>query len=137
MGICSIMLYQLLIFLIIIQCGTSLTHVTQQSLPHVWVSVYLWVSSPHNGPWTSLICSPLPNGFFPSLVHYPWAFTYQLHTSFILHTNLTPYCCLAPLAIILLCWAFSKIVCVGFVGLLSAIYCLRSNCKRDPSCSIC
>ena len=80
---------------------------------------------------------PLPNRLFHSLVHHSWTFTYQPRTSFILHENLTPHHCLTLLTIILLCLAFSKIVCVSFMGLLGAIYCLRSNCKRDLPCSIC
>ena len=110
---------------------------TQQSSPHVWVSASLWASRPFCGPWISPTCSPLPNELFPSLVHHPWAFMCQPYTSFILHGNLTPHCCLAPLAIILLCWAFSKIVCVGFMGLLGVIYRPCFNYKRDLPCSIC
>ena len=87
---------------------------TQWSPPHVWVSVFLCVIRSFHGSWTGPTCSPLPNGLFCSLVHHPWASMCQPHTSFILHGNLTPHCCLAPLAIILLCWAFSKIICVGF-----------------------
>ena len=65
------------------------------------------------------------------------AFICQPHISFILHENLAPHRCLAPLAIILICWAFSKIICVGFMGLLGIIYHPYSNCERDPSYSIC
>ena len=110
---------------------------TQKSPSHVWVSAFLWISRPLCGSWTSLTCFPLPNGHFPSLVHHPWASTCQSHTTFILHGNLAQHHCLVPLAIILLCWAFSKIVCVNFMGLLGAIYHPCSNCKRDLPCSIC
>ena len=78
----------------------------------------------------------LMSSFF-FFLHHLWVFTCQPCTSFILHGNLTPYHCLAPLAIILLCWAFSKIICVGFMGLLVAIYSHCSNYKRDLPCSIC
>ena len=71
MGMCSIILYQPLILLIFIQCGTSLTRVTQQSSPHVWVSASLWASRPLYGPWTSPTHSPLPNGLFTSSMHHP------------------------------------------------------------------
>ena len=81
--------------------------------------------------------TPLPNGHFPSLVHHPCDCTCQSRTSFILYGNLTPHHYLALLAIILLCWAFFKIVCAGFMGLLGAICHPRSNCKKDPPCSIC
>ena len=81
-----------------------------------------------------LLAPPLPNEFFFFFfLHHLWVFTCQPCTSFILHGNLTPYHCLAPLAIILLCWAFSKIVNVGFMGLLVAICRLCSNCKRASS----
>ena len=83
-----------------------------------------------------LLAPPSPNEFF-FFLHHIWVFTCQPYTSFILHGNLTPYHCLAPLAIILLCWAFSKIICVGFMGLLVAIYSHCSNYKRDLPCSIC
>ena len=80
---------------------------------------------------------PLPNRLFHSLVHHSRTFTYQPRTSFILHENLTPHRCLALLTIILICLAFSKIVCVGFMGLLGAIYCPYSNYKKDLPCFIC
>ena len=103
----------------------------------MWVSASLWVSRPLCGPWISSTRPPLPNGLFLSLVCHPWAFMCQPCTSFILHGNLAPHRCLAPLAIILICWAFSKIICVGFLGLLGIIYHPYSNCERDPSYSIC
>ena len=91
--------------------------------------------------WTmnkSYSLSLLPNGPFPSLVHHPWASTCQPRMSFILYGNLASHRCLTPLAIILICWTFSKIVCVGFMGLLGAIYRPYSNYKKDsPPCSIC
>ena len=71
------------------------------------------------------------------LMHHPWAFMCQPRTSFILLGNLASHRCLAPLAIILLSWTFFKIVCVGFMGLLGAIYCPHSNCERDTPCSVC
>ena len=52
---------------------------------------------------------------------------------FILYGNLVPHRCLAAWAIILFCWAFSNIVCVGFMRLFGAIYSPRSNCKNGPS----
>ena len=86
---------------------------------------------------TSPTCFSLPNEHFPLLVHHPWASTCQSHTTFILNGNLTLHHCLVLLAIILLCWAFSEIVCVSFMSLLGAIYHSCSNCERDPPCSIC
>ena len=65
------------------------------------------------------------------IIHGPLHFNSQHCISFIFHGNLTPHCCLAPLAIILLCWAFSNIVCVGFMGLLYAIYRPHFNSKRN------
>ena len=59
-------------------------------------------------PWTSPTCSPLPNRLFPSLVHYPWAYTCQPCTSLVLHGSLALLRYLAPLAIILFCWAFPR-----------------------------
>jgi len=110
---------------------------TQQPLPHMWAFASLWASRPLCGPWTSLTHSPLPNGPFPSLVHHPWASKCQFRTSFILHGNLAPHRCLAPLAIIVLCWALPKIVCVAFMGLLGAIYYPYSNCEMDLPRRIC
>ena len=74
----------------------------------MWVSASLWVSRPLRGLLTSPTHSPspLPNGLFLSLVHHPWAFMCPPRTSFILHGNLALHYCLAPLAIIHLCWPF-------------------------------
>ena len=99
----------------------------------MWVFASMWVSRPLCGPWTSLTLSPLPNEPLPSLVHHLWASTCQPCTSFILHGNLASHRCLAPLAIILISWTFSKIVCVAFMGLLGIIYRPRPNYKRDSS----
>ena len=139
-------------FFFFIQCGTSLTHVTQQSSPHVWVSTSLWVSRPLCGPWTSpqdlfvgheqvLLISPCLMGFsfhqriiHGSLVRHPWEPRVNpAHTSMgtphiHVHENLAPHHYLAPLAIFF-CWAFlffSKIfVCGPFrlsLSLLSRDY---------------
>ena len=86
-----------------------------------------WESLPLYEPWTSPTHFPLPNGPFPSLVHHPWASTCQSRTSFILHGNLTPHCCLAPLAIILICWAFKR----SFVWVLWA--CLVQSTMLAPT----
>ena len=77
-----------------------------------------------------LLTSPYLVGFF---LH--WCIIHGLPRinpacPFIFYGNLH---CLALLAIILFCWAFSKIVCVGFMGLLGAIYRPCSNCENDPS----
>ena len=96
----------------------------------MWVFDSLWVSRPLRGPWTSSTHFSFPHKPFPLLVHHPWASTCQPCKSFILHGNLVPHHCLTPLAIILLCWAFSKIICVGFMGLIGAIYRPTSIVKR-------
>ena len=75
---------------------TSLTLLTQQSPPHMWVFASLWVSRPLHRLWTSPTHSPLLNELFPSLVHHPWASTCQPCKSFILYGNLVPHFCLAP-----------------------------------------
>ena len=94
------------------------------------MSLYLFVGlKTSSWPWTSPTHFPLPNELFPSLVHCPWTSMCQPRTSFILYGNLALHHYLAPLAIILLCWAFSKIVYIGFMGLLCAIYHPRSNCE--------
>ena len=121
------------ILLIIIQCRILLTRVTQQSLPHICVSTSLWVSRPLHGSWKSHTHSPLPNEFFPLLVHHPLASTCQLHTSFI-HGNLTLHHCLAPLVVILLCCAFFQDSLCGLLwALLCVVYCLYSNYEIDLS----
>ena len=120
------------ILLIIIQCRFY-SHVTQQSLSHIWVSTSLWVSRPLHGSWKNHNHSPLPNGFFSSLVHHPLASTYQLHMSFI-HRNLTLHHCLAPLAVVLLCCAFFQDSLCGLLwALLCVVYHLCSNYEIDPS----
>ena len=94
----SIMLYWLLILLIIIQCETSLICVYSTIFPScVSLCLYVGFKTSH-GSWISPMRYPLPNEFFPLLVHNLWASTCQPYTSFILHRNLIPYCCLAPLA---------------------------------------
>jgi len=86
-----------------IQCETLLTR-AYPTISHSHVSFYLSVVHEQTSPTHS----PLPNGPFPSLGHHPWASTCQSRTSFILHENLTLHCCLASLAIILICWAFER-----------------------------
>ena len=100
----------------------------------MWVSASLWVSRPLHGSWTSPTHSPLPNGSFPSLVHHPWASTYQPCMSFILHGNLASHRCLAPLVVILLCCAFFQDSLCGLLwALLCVVYCLYSNYEIDLS----
>ena len=53
-------------------CKQCLKQMCKQSPPHMWVSASLWASRPLCRPWTSPTHSPLPNGFFTSLVHHPW-----------------------------------------------------------------
>ena len=62
-----------------------------------------------------------------SYLYLMWNFTHTYNPT------VFPSC----VSLILLCWAFSKIVYVGFMGLLGAIYRPRSNWERDPPCSIC
>ena len=93
----------------------------------------LWASRPLCEPWTSPTLSPLPNRSFPSLVHHPWASMYQPCMSFILHGNLASYRCLAPLAIILICWVLFKIIFVGFMGLLCSIYHVPASTVKGPA----
>ena len=53
------------------------------------------------------------------------------HARFFIHGNLAPHHCLAPLTI-LFCLVFLKIIFVWTLWASKyAIYCLRSNCKRN------
>ena len=101
----------------IIQCGTSLTSV-HPIISLSYVSPYLSVSFQNlYVGHEQVLLTPL-NRPFPLLMHYSWASTCQPRMSFILYGNLVSYHCFTLLAIMLLCWAISKIVYVSFVGLL-------------------
>ena len=96
----------------------------QQSPSQEWAT--LWVMNKS--------CLPLClKGFFPSLMHHPSTSTCHPRTSFI-YGNLAPHHCLAPLAIIFIRWAyFQDYLCGLLFILLHTIYCVWSNCERDPS----
>ena len=119
MGMCLIMLYQLLILLIIIQCGTSFTHVypiisplTCESLPFCGLQDLFMDYE------QVILASPCLMG-----LSLHWCIIHGLprvNLARLLSSMETAHLiiCLAPLTIILFCWALFKIVCVGFMTFL-------------------
>ena len=62
-----------------------------------------------------------------------WDFTHRCNLIiFPSHVSLALVHCLTPLAIILICWAFPKIICVGFMAFLVQYTVLVSTAKGTP-----